>query len=258
MSGNTYRSNPYEVHQKSSYKISRSKIELFIQCRRCFWLDARLSIKRPNGPPFSLNKAVDELFKKEFDQYRKSSKPHPLMIEHKIKAVPFDHQDLDKWRHNFTGVAYLDPVTNFHVYGAIDDVWINEDNELIVVDYKATSKTSEISINADWQMSYKRQVEVYQWLLRKNGFKVSDQAIFIYTNALIEPDGFNNVLEFDTKLIKYEANADWVDNTLQNIKKVLDGPIPEVGNSAMGGVCEFCEYAKKRTQMTLSLLPKKS
>lgn len=52
--------------------------------------------------------------------------------------------------------------------------------ELIVVDYKATSKTTAVSLDADWQIAYKRQAEIYQWLLRKNDFSVSNIAYFVY------------------------------------------------------------------------------
>jgi hypothetical protein len=47
-------------------------------------------------------------------------------------------------------------------------------------------------------MSYKRQLEVYQWLLRQNGLDVSDTGYFVYTNARIDLDGFNDRLEFKT------------------------------------------------------------
>ncbi len=258
MSQNYYNSNNvYKVGQKSPFKISRSKIELFIQCPRCFWLDARLGIKRPNGPPFSLNKAVDELLKKEFDSYRVKSEPHPIMLEHNLRAVPFKHEDLNKWRENFVGIGYLDEATNLFIFGAVDDLWLNEKEEIIVVDYKATSKNSDINIDAEWQNSYKRQVEIYQWLLQKNGFKVNSKAIFIYTNALVDPEGFNDRLEFKTKLIEYDADNSWVNQTIVKIKNCLEGEIPEVGKAAMGGICDFCEYARKRTEMTLASLPKR-
>ena len=100
-------------------------------------------------------------------------------------------------------------------------------------------------------------MEVYQWLLQKNGFKVNNKAIFIYTNALVEPEGFNDRLEFKTKLIEYDADNSWVDQTILKIKNCLEGEIPEVGKTAMGGTCEFCEYARKRTEMTLESLPKR-
>ena len=66
--------------QRAAFKVSRSKIELFMQCPRCFWLDVRLKIKRPDGPPFNINKAIDELFKKEFDRYRAAGEKHPIML----------------------------------------------------------------------------------------------------------------------------------------------------------------------------------
>ena len=42
------------------------------------------------------------------------------------------------------------------------------------------------------------------------------------------------------------------------MKECLEDKMPPVGRAAMGGICEFCEYAKSRTQLTLdSLTPKK-
>lgn len=249
------RSLPYKPGQKTPFKVSRSKIELFMQCPRCFWLDVRLKISRPSSPPFNINKAIDELFKKEFDSYRSKGKPHPLMTEYALKAVPYQHEDLDKWRHNFTGVVALHEATNLHVFGAIDDVWVNDAGELIVVDYKATAKQADVSIDSEWQISYKRQMEVYQWLLRQNGFAVNDTGYFVYTNGRFDLDGFNDRVEFRTKLIPYTGSDVWVEPTLKKMKACMDKEImPPVGKAAMGGPCEFCTYAKQRTELTLSHL----
>lgn len=245
------RSAPYQPGQATAYKISRSKIELYKQCPRCFWLDARLKISRPSGPPFNINKTIDELFKKEFDSYRVKGEPHPLMLDHQIRAVPFAHKDLDTWRQNFTGVAALHKPTNLYVFGAVDDIWVNDSGELIVVDYKATSKASGVSIDSDWQISYKRQLEVYQWLLRQNGFDVSSTGYFVYTNARIDLDGFGDRLEFQTKLIPYTGSDSWIEPTLQKMKDCLEGDMPPVGTAAMGGPCDFCSYARSRTELTL-------
>ncbi len=246
------RSPAYQPGQAAAYKISRSKIELFTQCARCFWLDARLKIKRPSSPPFNINKTIDELFKKEFDKHRAAGTPHPIMVANKVKAVPYQHADLDQWRYNFTGVATLHEPTNLYVFGAIDDVWVDPDGQLIVVDYKATSKNKEVDINSDWQISYKRQLEVYQWLLRANGFEVSDTGYFVYTNARLDVDGFADKLEFTTKLIQYTGSDAWVEPTLLGMKACLEADaMPPVGTAAMGGACEFCSYARARTELTL-------
>lgn len=257
MANNYYyeRSRPYLPGQVAPFKISRSKIELFMQCPRCFWLDVRLKITRPSSPPFNINKTIDELFKKEFDNYRHAGQPHPIMQDNQIKAVPYKHADLDLWRHNFTGVKTLHVPTNLHIFGAIDDVWVNDLGQLIVVDYKATSKDKPVSIDSDWQISYKRQIEIYQWLLRQNGFNVSDTGYFVYTNARQDVDGFADRLEFTTKVIPYTGSDTWIEPILNKIKDCMDSDdMPLIGDSIMGGPCEYCSYARARTELTLKAL----
>jgi CRISPR/Cas system-associated exonuclease Cas4 (RecB family) len=252
------RSLPYEPGQAAPFKVSRSKIELYKQCPRCFWLDVRLKITRPSSPPFNINKTIDELFKKEFDAYRAAGAPHPIMTKNKLSGVlPYAHEKLDDWRYTFTGVVALHKPTNLHVFGAVDDVWVNEAGELIVVDYKATSKDKEVSINSGWQISYKRQMEVYQWLLRQNGFAVSDTGYFVYTNARLDVEDFGDKLDFTTKLIPYKGTDEWVEPTLVEMKACMDGDMPPVGDSIMGGVCEHCDYARRRTELTLKALKKR-
>jgi CRISPR/Cas system-associated exonuclease Cas4 (RecB family) len=248
------RSVPYRPGQTTPFKVSRSKIELFMQCPRCFWLDTRLKIKRPDGPPFNINKAIDELFKKEFDSYRLKGEPHPIMTEYSVKAVPFTHEKLDKWRENFVGVQHHHLPTNLMVFGAIDDLWADPDGNVIVVDYKATAKDKEVSIDSEWQISYKRQMEVYQWLLRQNGLSVNPTGYFVYTNGRMDLDGFFNKIEFRTKLIPYTGDDAWVEPTIHAMKQCMEGDMPAVGKAAMGGACDFCTYAKQRTELTLGHL----
>lgn len=243
--------------QRTAFKVSRSKIELFTQCQRCFWLDVRLKIKRPDGAPFSLNKAVDELLKKEFDAYRAKAEPHPMITDNQIKAIPYAHDKLDDWRETFVGVQYHHPETNLLVFGAPDDIWVDEQGDLIVVDYKATAKDREVSISAGWQISYKRQMEVYQWLLRQNGFAVNDTGYFVYVNGRLDLDGFFGKLEFKTKVIPYMGNDSWINQTLLAMKKCMDSDdMPPVGDHIMGGPCEHCTYARARTELTLKHLKK--
>lgn len=248
------RSKPYQPGQSDPYKISRSRIDTFMWCPRCFWLEERLKIKRPSSPPFRINSAIDELLKKEFDSFRSKGEPHPMMVEFGIEATPFSHDKLDTWRENFVGVQALHKPTNFLVFGAVDDIWVTPQGELIVVDYKATAKASEVSIDSDWQIMYKRQMEVYQWLLRQNDFEVSDTGYFVYANGRLDLDGFYNKVEFRTKIIPYTGNAAWIEKTLPKMKQCLEGDMPQPGKAVMGGDCDYCTYAKKRTELTLKHL----
>ena len=231
----------FNPESKEPFRISRSKIDLFLNCQRCFYLDRRLGIGRPPGFPFNLNTAVDTLLKNEFDIHRVEKTSHPFMKEYGIDAIPFQHEKMDEWRNNWKGVQYLHEPTNFLVTGAIDDVWINSKKELIVVDYKATSKKTEVSLDADWQIAYKRQVEIYQWLLRKNGFKVSNTSYFVYCNGITDDKAFDQKIEFSVKVIPYEGSTDWVDNVLKDILNCLtDKDIPEMNKD-----CDYCLYRKE-------------
>jgi CRISPR/Cas system-associated exonuclease Cas4 (RecB family) len=231
--------NPKWNYSGPNWRLSRSKIDLFKSCPKCFYIDNKLGTARPPGYPFSLNSAVDALLKKEFDIHRSGKTPHPLMEEYRIDAIPFDHKDVDEWREVFKGVTTRHVPTGFTISGAIDDVWVNPDtNKLFVVDYKATSKDGEVTLDALWQDGYKRQMEIYQWLLRQNGFKVSDTGYFVYANGRKDNDTFDGKLEFDVKIIPYTGNADWIEETLLEIKKTLDGDvIPEASDD-----CDHCRY----------------
>lgn len=231
--------NPNWNYDGERWRLSRSKIDLFVECPRCFYIDNKLGTARPPGYPFALNSAVDHLLKKEFDIHRAKGKKHPLMESYGVDAVPFEHPDLDTWRENFKGVRYEDPKTGFTISGAVDDVWVDPQGKLIVVDYKATSKDEQINeLNKSWHAGYKRQMEVYQWLLRKNGFSVSDTGYFVYANAKKDREAFDKLLEFEVTLIPYEGDDSWVEKTLADIKACLDASKPPKQSED----CDYCRY----------------
>ncbi len=228
----------FDPSSKKPFKLSRSKIDLFTECPRCFYLDRRYGVGRPSMPGFTLNVAVDHLLKKEFDTHRAKGEPHPFMTRYGIDAVPFDHPELDTWRENFTGVQHVDEESNFLVTGAIDDVWVNSKKELHVVDYKATSKAEDPNLDGIWQQGYKRQMEVYQWLMRKKGFDVSKTGYFVYVNGKKDREAFDARLEFDVHVIPYDGDDSWVSPILQKIRATLLGnDLPPTGER-----CEYCPY----------------
>lgn len=210
-----------------------------MQCAKCFYLDRRLGVGRPPGFPFALNNAVDFLLKKEFDLLRQEGVAHPLMKKYGVDAVPIEHEMFNEWRNNFKGVQYHHPATNLLIFGAIDDLWQNPQGEYIVVDYKATSKNEEIvALNKGWQDGYKRQMEIYQWLIRQNGFKVSNTGYFVYCNGKTDIEKFDGRLEFDITLIPYDGDDSWIEGIVKDLHACLNSiSIPQSGKD-----CDFCAY----------------
>ena len=232
----------YNKDSTEPYKLSRTRIENFCKCKKCFYLEEKLGVARPSSFPFNLNNAVDELLKEEFDSFRGTEKNHPYIVNAGLDAKPFSHPDIEDWRTRNKGIGFLDEETNLFFYGLVDDVWINTvTDQLILVDYKATSKKGEVSLDAPWQIAYKRQIEIYQWLFRKNGFDVQDLSYFVYCNGIQEGLLFNNELKFKIKVIPYKGNDFWIDQTVKMMYEVLNSvEIPESDSN-----CEYCRYIKK-------------
>jgi len=235
----------FNPDSEEPFVVSRSGIDLFVQCPRCFYLDKRLGVARPPGYPFSLNSAVDFLLKKEFDVHRTNGSTHPLMKTYGVDAVPFNHEKMDEWRDSLRkGVKFHHEKTNLIIRGGIDDVWINPKGELHIVDYKSTSKNGEVNLDAEWQDGYKRQMEIYQWLFRNNGFKVSPVGYFVYCNGDTDKEAFDAKLEFDIKILPYTGEDSWIEDTVLNLHKCLMAEdIPEPGKD-----CDYCSYVSSRNK----------
>lgn len=232
----------YNPHSTLPFKLSRSKIDLFLECQQCFYLDRRLGVSRPSMPAFTLNSAVDFLLKKEFDIHRAAGAAHPLMTHYKINAVPLAHPKIDDWRNTFIGIQHLDEPSNFLVFGAIDDVWVDVKGELIIVDYKSTSTQEEISLEDKpgrrYKTAYKKQMEIYQWLFSQNGFKVNPTGYFVYANAQKDRRAFDGRLEFAVQLISYKGDFSWVPAILKDARRCLEKDHLPSANPD----CEYCRY----------------
>ncbi|MBI4088816.1 PD-(D/E)XK nuclease family protein [Candidatus Kaiserbacteria bacterium] len=239
-----WKKSPFDPSSREPFAISRSKMDLFVECGRCAYLDLRLGVKRPSMPAFTLNNAVDELLKREFDIHRARGTKHPLVERYGLDAIPLDDKRIDEWRDALRrGIHFLHKPTNIILRGGIDDVWVNPAGEFVIVDYKATSKKVGPSTEDDLYDSYKRQLEVYQWLFRRNGFAVSPTAYFVYVNGKSDAEAFDGKLEFDVELIPYTGSDAWVEPALSDLKAMLmNDEIPPVGKSFGGGPCEYCTY----------------
>ncbi len=243
----------YDPSSKEPFALSRSKIDLFLECPRCFYLDRRIGVGRVPGFPFSLNSAVDHLLKQEFDIHRAVGSKHPLMEKYGLDLVPAPHEKINEWRHNFTGVRYHHAPTNFIVSGAIDDLWINPSGEYAVVDYKATAKAGDITaLDQDWHRGYKRQMEIYQWILRQNGLKISDTGYFVYCNGKTDRAAFDGKLEFDITLIAYTGSDAWIEQALMDARACLIGNAIPIASAN----CDWCAYTTALKEVEKPTPPK--
>lgn len=222
-------------------KISRSRLENLYKCKLCGYLEIKHDIKPPSIP-FTLNIAVDGLLKRDFDKFRKTGEVPPVLEKLGKKFVPFNHPDLEIWRDTRSGVERTDSESGIKMYGAVDDLWVNEEGEIVIVDYKATAKASPVRSlgTASYHNSYRRQLDMYAWLVEGQGLKVASSAYLFYVTARKEADQFLGRLEFDPALIEHKIDQSWISGFLKQTGTVLDGPMPEPSHD-----CAHCQYREK-------------
>ena len=221
-------------------------------------------IKFPGMPGFLLNTGTDTLLKKDFDKYRALQQPHPIMERHGLgNLVPFQHEDFEQWTQSLQlGLRTEFEDANLIIGGGLDDVWQNlETKELHIVDYKSTAgrkneagdALEKISLTGVYKEGYKRQMDMYQWIMRQNGFSVSDVGYFVYVNGdqhfedgMLENDLDKAIMKFDVQLIEYSGNDDWVGEAILKLKACLDSEqCPQHASSGFGPKGDKqCEYAE--------------
>ena len=233
------------------FKLSRTAIDEFIKNPRNFILKRKFGVPDPPTFPLTLNLATDNNLKNEFDSLRESqSSDHWLWEKYGMNVTAFKNDNMDRWRNNFKGVRFHHEPTNLIVFGSVDDLWENiETKELYVIDYKSTASPERKFVER-WYYKpgylgaqYRRQQEVYQWLLRKEGQTVNDIAYLLYVNGLkgdrtFFPDHLKQKelghIEFEADLIALKCDDSWVEDTLFQIRETLESdrlpdPIEEKG-----------------------------
>ncbi len=168
---------PY-IQTKKPLKISRANLQLMKECPRCFWLYKHKGIGRPQGYPYTLSIAVDQLLKAEFDGYRERKVMPPVLkdIESLASAKLFpDQEQLQKWRNNFEGLRYYDQGLDATLFGAVYDMLEFDYGSLAVIDYKS-SGAKEVSVYDDYQM----QMDTYTYILEQIGHKTVRKAYFVF------------------------------------------------------------------------------
>jgi hypothetical protein len=81
-------------------------------------------------------------------------------------------------------------------------------------------------------------MEIYQWLLRRNGLHVSDTGYFVYCTGRPDAEAFDAKIDFDINLIAYEGDDGWVESTIFDLHKCLNSDeIPAAGRD-----CDYCKY----------------
>jgi len=213
----------------TTFKLSPSSINLMQECPRCFWLDKHKVWKRPNGAFPSLPSGMDKILKEHFDRFRdKGELPPELCNNSHCEGLKlFNDKELLKiWRNNLKGIIWSDKEGNM-LHGAIDNL-LTKGKKLIILDFK----TRGFPLKEDTHEHYKDQLNIYNFLLRKNNYETEDYGFLLfYVPKEVLPKG---EVIFDTKLIKIKIDVKNAESLFKNAIKLLNNECPKK-------TCEWCE-----------------
>ena len=216
---------------RETFKLSPSGISLMEECPRCFWLEKHHIWKRPSGIFPSLPGGMDRILKNHFDKFM-ARRMMPPELRENVQCFGcrlFGNVELLKqWRNNLKGISWQDNQGNiFH--GAVDNILVRG-NKLIVLDYK----TRGYPLKEDTPESSRNQLDIYNFLLRKNGYETEDFAflLFYYPREVLE----TGEVIFDTQLVKMKVNIENAQKLFEKALKLLKGPCPKVREE-----CEWCK-----------------
>jgi len=215
-----------------TFTLSPSTLNLFKECPRCFWLQFNKNIKRPASIFPSLPSGMDKILKEHFDKFMKKKQLPPELCELKGIELFDDEEKLKIWRSNFLGIQYKDDEGNI-LRGAVDNI-LKKNEKLIVLDYK----TRGFALKEDTKDHYQDQMDIYNFLLRKNNFKTEDYAylLFYHPNSV---DDEGKVI-FNKDLVKMQVNIKNAEKIFKDAIKVLNGKKPKSSEN-----CEYCKWCKE-------------
>ena len=206
-------------------------MNLIEDCPRCFWLQIVKKISRPSGAFPSLPSGVDKMLKEHFDRFREKNELPPEIKESDCKDCKlFDNKEkLKVWRNNFKGLEYYDEENDVLLHGAVDNL-LSKEGKLIVLDYK----TRGFALKEDTAHHYQDQLDIYNFLLRKNGYETENYAylLFYMPEKVLESGEFI----FKTELVKMKVDVEHAEFLFKRAIKIIQGEIP--------GPSEKCEYCK--------------
>lgn len=183
--------------------------------------------KRPSGPFPSLPSGMDKILKIYCDKLRVNGKMLP-QFPTGIKF--FKDPVMTDWQNNFRGIQWMDKKSGILLRGAVDEM-LMDGKKLVVLDFK----TRGYPCKDDTHKHYELQINLYNLLLQKNGYKTADYGylLFYYPKNMINDSN----VKFSTELKKMKVDIKMAEKVFRDAVKCLKGPEPKNGHT-----CCWCVW----------------
>ena len=215
-----------------AYRLSPSRLNLFVDCNRCFYLDVVKKQRRPEKPFPSLPNGIDRCIKQHFDSFR-GKDPVPGEIEGCAKEIELfpDQEFVDYARSWRTEPKWRDPKTDIVLRGGVDELLRDRNGRIIVLDFKTRGKPPEKEGVPDY---YRRQLNLYNLIFEANGYRTPSYGYILY----LYPDRFRQEGDF-----LFETELRKVNLEVEEAKKLVRDAFQVLEEGIVSEHSEECKYS---------------
>ncbi len=249
----------------NNLRLSKSQLDKFQACARCFWLKHRAGLDQPEMISSKVWKGIERVTQAYYDEHR-AAKTTPLHLVGQRGvpegAIPYqgDRIDLKSLRYWGKGLAF--EVDGVLVTTALDDMLqvadlsVEGGTRYVVIDYKSKSKPTDEEATADL---YENQADVFDYACNVNGYRTDGVVLFDYWSPAqvqgAEPPGpadpfGHTVQRWAGQVLTLKANHERMKTIVRAAAACRDGKLPEpnvkITKGPRGGTkvegCPVCAY----------------
>jgi len=216
--------------------LSKSSIETFKNCPRCFWLEKNGKIRRPDGLKASVLKGIDGGMKLVAEYSAETGEPAPYLAAFPGARPYSDRTRLKSFMNWRTFQAQVKAGKHVVlIWGEVDELIEWEDGRVSPWDFKSNGKKRDW---VEYTMAYNTlQADMYDLILPAQGLITTGDAFFTYSWPIV----VNGVMVFDFETVKIQAVRDRALEVIESAVDCLQGDEPDENPS-----CEYCSYVTKR------------
>jgi len=238
--------------------LSPTKMDTYRQCPRCFYDEVILEIKRPKALYPTLPNGVDLCLKNYMDKYRGTLPPE---LAHLSGYRLMDDQELINQFRQWNGLKCVKNVSvqrgtmnqpsarvnhTIILNGGIDDLLWSPSEEVTIIDGKSKKDEPGEDYGSRY---YQNNMDTYAFMLKENGFKVSERALLWYWwPEEIDEQG---KWVFGQKTLEMKVNPDRIGEELEKMASLLPGigleKMEYRKNFPSNPECTHCSYVEEKT-----------
>lgn len=213
--------------------LSKSTLQQFQRCPRCFWLSKVKKIDQPRGIFPSIVKGLDKMMKRHVESCVATARDCKWLsgIE---GAAPFPDRTrlavFRNWR-TFKRTVTVDG-DEITLWGELDDLLsFPSDGTVAPWDFKSNGEARDDSY---FEKYNQLDADVYDFILQGHGLKTSGYAYF---TSMWPSESYDDAVHFQHRTIRIKSNPNNALALAGQALACLAGSLP-----ASGYDCEFCKY----------------